>query len=82
MKKALDWIISMIKLGMHVSCYTLIPVTTTFAISFVSQYFHKFFSYSDKKAYGQSKLANILHANELSRRLKVLLLLASIIFFM
>lgn len=30
-----------------------------------------FLSYSDKKAYGQSKLANILHANELSRRLKV-----------
>ncbi|URE21690.1 retinol dehydrogenase [Musa troglodytarum] len=28
--------------------------------------------YSDKKAYGQSKLANILHANELSRRLQVL----------
>ncbi|KAI4340091.1 hypothetical protein MLD38_024961 [Melastoma candidum] len=27
-------------------------------------------SYSDKKAYGQSKLANILHANELSRWLK------------
>ncbi|KAK4755315.1 hypothetical protein SAY87_009072 [Trapa incisa] len=27
-------------------------------------------SYEDKKAYGQSKLANILHANELSRRLK------------
>ncbi|KAL8129735.1 hypothetical protein V2J09_018890 [Rumex salicifolius] len=27
-------------------------------------------SYSDKKAYGQSKLANILHANELSRRFK------------
>lgn len=27
-------------------------------------------SYNDKKAYGQSKLANILHANELSRRLK------------
>ncbi|XP_024986140.1 short-chain dehydrogenase TIC 32, chloroplastic-like [Cynara cardunculus var. scolymus] len=27
-------------------------------------------SYSDKKAYGQSKLANILHANKLSRRLK------------
>nr|XP_043611908.1 short-chain dehydrogenase TIC 32 B, chloroplastic-like [Erigeron canadensis] len=27
-------------------------------------------SYSDKKAYGQSKLASILHANELSRRLK------------
>ncbi|CAL9777273.1 unnamed protein product [Musa acuminata subsp. burmannicoides] len=26
--------------------------------------------YLDKKAYGQSKLANILHANELSRRLK------------
>ncbi|XP_035543930.1 short-chain dehydrogenase TIC 32 B, chloroplastic-like isoform X2 [Juglans regia] len=26
--------------------------------------------YSDKKAYGQSKLANILHANELSRQLK------------
>ncbi|CAA2957526.1 Hypothetical predicted protein [Olea europaea subsp. europaea] len=28
-------------------------------------------SYLDKKAYGQSKLANILHANELSRRLQV-----------
>lgn len=28
-------------------------------------------SYSDKKAYGQSKLANILHANELARRLQV-----------
>ncbi|CAH1438377.1 unnamed protein product [Lactuca virosa] len=27
-------------------------------------------SYSDKRAYGQSKLANILHANDLSRRLK------------
>ncbi|CAM8879218.1 unnamed protein product [Rhodiola kirilowii] len=27
-------------------------------------------SYNDKKAYGQSKLANILHANELSHRLK------------
>ncbi|XP_075507877.1 short-chain dehydrogenase TIC 32 B, chloroplastic-like [Primulina tabacum] len=27
-------------------------------------------SYDAKKAYGQSKLANILHANELSRRLK------------
>lgn len=26
--------------------------------------------YDDKKAYGQSKLANLLHANELSRRLK------------
>ncbi|XP_020275587.1 short-chain dehydrogenase TIC 32, chloroplastic [Asparagus officinalis] len=26
--------------------------------------------YNDKKAYGQSKLANLLHANELSRRLK------------
>lgn len=29
------------------------------------------FSYSDKRAYGQSKLANILHANELSRQLQV-----------
>ncbi|KAJ0657389.1 putative very-long-chain 3-oxoacyl-CoA reductase [Helianthus annuus] len=40
-------------------------------------------SYSDKKAYGQSKLANILHANELSRRLKVLslFLIYQIIFF-
>ncbi|RAL50640.1 hypothetical protein DM860_015787 [Cuscuta australis] len=27
-------------------------------------------SYNDKMAYGQSKLANILHANELSRRLR------------
>ncbi|KAK6126071.1 hypothetical protein DH2020_040185 [Rehmannia glutinosa] len=27
-------------------------------------------SYDDKKAYGQSKLANLLHANELSRRLQ------------
>ena len=29
------------------------------------------FSYNDKRAYGQSKLANVLHANELSRRLQV-----------
>ncbi|KAF4374209.1 hypothetical protein F8388_022975 [Cannabis sativa] len=29
-------------------------------------------SYSDKRAYGQSKLANILHAKELSRRLQVI----------
>lgn len=29
------------------------------------------FSYDDKRAYGQSKLANILHANELARRLQV-----------
>ncbi|MQL84751.1 hypothetical protein Taro_017252 [Colocasia esculenta] len=29
--------------------------------------------YFDKFAYGQSKLANLLHANELSRRLQVLL---------
>ncbi|KAE8692849.1 Short-chain dehydrogenase TIC 32 [Hibiscus syriacus] len=28
--------------------------------------------YNDKRAYGQSKLANILHANELSRRLQVI----------
>ncbi|KAL7092506.1 hypothetical protein ACP275_12G168400 [Erythranthe tilingii] len=28
-------------------------------------------SYQDKKAYGQSKLANLLHANELSRRLQI-----------
>ncbi|GER57271.1 NAD(P)-binding Rossmann-fold superfamily protein [Striga asiatica] len=27
-------------------------------------------SYDDKKAYGQSKLANLLHANELSQRLQ------------
>ncbi|KAJ8444807.1 hypothetical protein Cgig2_034042 [Carnegiea gigantea] len=27
-------------------------------------------SYSDKRAYGQCKLANLLHANELSHRLK------------
>ncbi|PWA43180.1 elongation factor 1-alpha [Artemisia annua] len=31
--------------------------------------------YSDKREYDQSKLPNILHANELSRRLKVLILL-------
>ncbi|RWW23082.1 hypothetical protein GW17_00012690 [Ensete ventricosum] len=30
----------------------------------------RFIRYSDRKAYGQSKLANILHANELSRRLQ------------
>ncbi|GMP85421.1 hypothetical protein CsSME_00038580 [Camellia sinensis var. sinensis] len=35
-------------------------------------------SYSDKKAYGQSKLANILHANELSRRLQVIQLFLTI----
>lgn len=34
---------------------------------------HDFNRYSDKKAYGQSKLANILHASELSRRLQVLI---------
>lgn len=29
------------------------------------------FRYSEKKAYGQSKLANLLHSNALSRRLQV-----------
>lgn len=31
--------------------------------------------YSSLSAYGQSKLANVLHANELARRLQVLFLL-------
>lgn len=46
--------------------HTSMQISTT-----ALQFSFKFFSYSDKKAYGQSKLANILHAKELSRRLQV-----------
>ncbi|WOL16242.1 short-chain dehydrogenase TIC 32, chloroplastic isoform X1 [Canna indica] len=38
--------------------------------------------YSDKKAYGQSKLANILHAYELSRRLQAEMKIVIIASFM
>ena len=42
------------------------------------------YSYSNWRAYGQSKLANILHANELARRLKVhrLLLYSGVIYML
>lgn len=37
--------------------------------------FYVNYSYSSMYAYGQTKLANILHANELTRRLKVCVIL-------
>lgn len=45
--------------------YSLLILTFTYVLFFWT-------SYQNKLAYGQSKLANILHANELSRHLQVI----------
>ena len=59
--------------ALHIVYTFIIKIVDVFRLCFLYLY-----RYSSLSAYGQPKLANVLHANELARRLKVSVILMNL----